>query len=343
MPGRDGGHGSEATGWDANEPAATSGGPIPEREVTTTRPAATPTPPDGDIGDPNLAVTTSVEAGLTDERLTARLIAKSPGENFPVASRLLPARVRADLMALYAYARLVDDLGDEAPGDRERLLDTVAADLARVYADQPATLPVLRRLSTTISAHGIPAGPFYALIDANRQDQRVTRYATYDDLVDYCVRSANPVGQVVLRVFDKATPERAELSDRICTALQIAEHLQDVAEDYRAGRIYLPREDLDRFGCTEDDLGKPVATPRVRRLIAFERRRALALLDSGTPLVETLPGFARLAVAGYVAGGRAALAAIAAAADDVLRDTPRPARPRLLREWLGLLARGGRA
>ncbi|HEX5494299.1 MAG TPA: squalene synthase HpnC [Mycobacteriales bacterium] len=293
--------------------------------------------------------------GLTDERLTGWLLAKSPRENFPVASRLLPARLRRDLLALYGFARLVDDLGDEAPGapgDREHLLDLVEADLDRACrttadgahaaaeGDGPA-LPVLRELAGTVRAHRIPAGPFRDLIAANRQDQKITEYQTYADLVGYCALSADPVGRIVLHIFDAATPERVRLSDRICTALQIAEHLQDVAEDLRAGRVYLPAEDLRRFGCTRADLALPVAPERVRRLIGFQRRRARALLDAGTPLVPTLPGLARLAVAGYVAGGRAALAAVAAAGDDVLSGTPRPARSRLLTEWLVVAAGGG--
>lgn len=281
--------------------------------------------------------------GLTDERLTARLLAKSPKENFPVASRLLPAALRRDLLAVYGYARLVDDLGDEAPGDRLRLLDLVEADVQRVYdGDEPA-LPVVRAVAGTIRDHGIPAEPFCRLIAANRRDQQVQRYTTYADLLDYCTLSANPVGHIVLHVFDAATPQRKELSDRVCSALQIVEHLQDVAEDLRRGRIYLPLEDLDRFDCSQHDLGRPVASSKVRRLIAFERRRASALLDAGAPLVGTLSGLARLAVAGYVAGGRAALAAIRAAGDDVLRSTPRPKRSWLLSEWVRLLVGGGGA
>ena len=293
--------------------------------------------------------------GITDERLTALLVAKSPRENFPVASRLLPARLRRDLFAVYGFARLVDDLGDEAPGDREHLLDMVAEDLAAVYrppADpggtgrgqpehRPPTLPVVRVLADTIRAHHIPAEPFHRLLEANRQDQQVSEYPTYADLLAYCTRSADPIGRIVLHIFDVATPERMAMSDQVCTALQIAEHLQDVAEDLRRGRVYLPAEDLRKFDCSHADLARPVANQRVRRLIGFQRRRARTLLDAGTPLVATLPGFARLAVAGYVAGGRAALAAIAAAGDDVLTRTPRPTRAQLLREWLLVAAGGG--
>jgi squalene synthase HpnC len=186
----------------------------------------------------------------------------------------------------------------------------------------------------------IPAQPFYDLIAANRQDQVVSRYPTFGDLEDYCRLSANPVGRIVLHVFGAATPEREALSDRVCTALQLAEHWQDVAEDLRAGRIYLPQEDLERFGCTEGDLAAPRAAPKVRALMAFEERRARDLLDSGAPIVGTLRGAARLAVAGYVAGGRAALAAIAASGHDVLRATPRPGQARVAAEMVRAYATG---
>ncbi len=165
------------------------------------------------------------------------------------------------------------------------------------------------------------------LIDANRQDQTVSRYATFDDLLGYCRLSANPVGRIVLHIFGAATPERTRLSDLVCTALQLAEHWQDVAEDFAMGRIYLPQEDMAAFGCTEDDLGpatREAATgpttvsrratpPRLRKLMRFETERAGRLLDEGAALTGTLRGWARLAVAGYVAGGRATLAALAAA------------------------------
>jgi squalene synthase HpnC len=199
---------------------------------------------------------------------------------------------------------------------------------------------VVRGLRPAVADCAIPMQPFLDLIEANRQDQVVSRYQTFDDLLGYCRLSANPVGRIVLHVFGSFTPRRAELSDSICTGLQLAEHWQDVAEDLGAGRIYLPGQDMDRFGCTERDLAQPTAPEAVRELIAFETRRAGELLDAGAPLVGTLRGAARLAVAGYVAGGRAALAAITAAGHDVLRQTPRPGKRRLARELLLAYARG---
>ena len=210
----------------------------------------------------------------------------------------------------------------------------------RPDAGGPPRLTVVRALAPAVVACAIPAQPFRDLIAANRQDQTVSRYPAFGDLLEYCRLSANPVGRIVLHVFGAATPEREALSDRVCTALQLAEHWQDVAEDLRAGRIYLPQEDMDRFGCAEQDLAAPHASPKVRALIAFEERRARELLDSGAPIVGTLRGAARAAVAGYVAGGRAALAAIAASGHDVLRATPRPGQARVAAELVRAYATG---
>ncbi|HEY2130158.1 MAG TPA: squalene synthase HpnC [Streptosporangiaceae bacterium] len=283
----------------------------------------------------------------TAEQIGAAAGAKASGENFPVALRLLPARYRRHLQAVYGYARAVDDMGDEAPpGERARLLDDLEADLGRLYRFQgtdsaePPRLGVVRALAPVLAECAVPQQPFLDLIQANRQDQVVTRYATFGDLVGYCELSANPVGQIVLYVFGAVSPDRLVLSDRVCTALQLAEHWQDVAEDLRAGRVYLPAEDLARFGVSEADLAAATASPQVRELMAFQVRRARELLDQGAPLIGNLRGAARVAVAGYVAGGRAALAAIAGAGHDVLRATPKPRRGRLVREVLTAYATG---
>jgi squalene synthase HpnC len=182
--------------------------------------------------------------------------------------------------------------------------------------------------------------PFLDLIKANQQDQVILRYETFGELVRYCQLSANPVGRIVLRVFGCYTPERVVLSDAICTGLQLAEHLQDVAEDLRAGRVYLPAADMRRFDCTEEDLASSNAPPQLRRLIAFEAARARRLIDGGALLVGTLRGAPRAAIAGYVAGGRAALGAIAAADYEVLAATPRPHKSRMTRELAAAYAAG---
>ncbi len=255
------------------------------------------------------------------------VMARAEGENFPVASRVLPRREREHLLAVYGFARLVDELGDSAPGDRLAALDWLEGELDAAIAGR-AEHPLMRRLGRTLAACSLPREPFARLIEANRVDQRVARYATWEQLRGYCALSADPVGEIVLGVFGAATPQRIALSDSICTALQLAEHCQDVAEDYAAGRVYLPAEDMERFGCTETDLdparraGDRDGGP-LRAVLAFEVRRARELLAEGTPLLGTLRGRERLAVAAFVAGGRAALDAIERAGYDVLAGAPR--------------------
>ncbi|WP_199432332.1 squalene synthase HpnC [Qaidamihabitans albus] len=286
--------------------------------------------------------TSGTGAGRTRPGAPSRRVrAKARSENFPVALRLLPRAHRRHLLALYSFARLVDDAGDEAPGDRDRLLDTIARDLDRIYTGVFPADRLYQELAVTVRECDLPRRPFERLIEANRQDQRVHRYRTFDDLAAYCTLSADPVGHLVLHAFGAATPERLRLSDRVCTALQLLEHCQDVAEDAAAGRIYLPAEDLERFGVGEDDLRAVRAGRPLRALLGFQVQRAVALLDAGTPLVGTLAGAARLAVAGYVAGGRATAVALADAGFDVLAATPRPTRARTAAELAALLVPGG--
>jgi squalene synthase HpnC len=277
--------------------------------------------------------------------------AKAAHENFPVALRLLPRTYRQHLMAVYVFARTADDLGDQAPAaERLALLAKLEADLHALYAslgdgrapgaDPAPVQPAVAGLARTVRECGIPMQPFLDLIKANRQDQVVTRYQTFEDLVGYCRLSANPVGRIVLYVFGSYTDERAGQSDHVCTGLQLAEHWQDVAEDLRAGRIYLPQEDMSAHGCGEHDLAAPHAGPAVRELMAFEVARARSLIDTGAPLIGTLRGAARAAVAGYVAGGRAALAAIEAAGYDVMTVTPRPGKARTVAELASAFVRG---
>lgn len=290
-----------------------------------------------------LAESTS-RRGSADAPESATVMAQARSENFPVANRVLPAAVRDDLLAVYGFARLVDDAGDEAPGDRLALLDDLERDLERAFepAGTPSN-PLIAALGPTIVAHSLPVKPFRRLIEANRRDQEVHRYGTFDELVGYCALSADPVGELVLRIFEAATPERIALSNRVCTGLQLVEHWQDVAEDYRRGRIYLPVEDLERFGVAEHELGGSDATPPFKRLMAFEVARARELLAEGAPLIRALTGRAALAVAAFVAGGRSALAAIERADFDVLASRPRPgAALRAYQLMATLLGREGR-
>jgi squalene synthase HpnC len=284
-------------------------------------------------------------AGAWQAESAARAAKQVTQENFPVALRFLPARHRRHLLAVYTYARTVDDTGDLAPGERPKLLAELAEDVRRLYGSGSAgagapRAAAVRGLAGTITECAIPMQPFLDLIAANEQDQVVTRYETFADLEGYCRLSANPVGQIVLYIFGSYTPARARLSDAVCTGLQLAEHWQDVAEDMRAGRIYLPAEDMRRFGCREDDLLATRATGPLRNLLAYEVGRAAELIDTGAPLVGDLGLIPRAAVAGFVAGGRAALAAIGQADYDVLRATPRPGKARTVAELIRAFARG---
>ncbi len=288
--------------------------------------------------------------GAAEAAQSRAVLDKAARENFPVAPFFLPRAWRDDLMAVYGYARLVDDIGDgdlppgrddarwlglepAAAGDRSAMLDAFEADLRRVFASGAGPgHPILRALVPTVRRHRLGPEPFLGLIEANRHDQRVSRYATWDELLGYCELSANPVGRLVLQVTGTATPERVRRSDAVCTGLQIVEHLQDVAEDLARDRIYLPAEDLARFGVGEADLAAPSAGPPLRALIEHEADRARGMLDEGLGLVGSVHGRLRLLLAGFVAGGRAALTAVAAARYDVLRGAPKATRAALLRE-----------
>jgi len=269
------------------------------------------------------SIDTPPARGLLGQAPTrAEVMPQATQENFTVASLLLPRRERRALLGIYGFARLVDDAGDEVRGDRTALLDWLEADVARMFSGVPIH-PLLRRLARSVHEFDLPRKPFLRLISANRLDQERARYETYDELAAYCDLSANPVGELVLHVFRTATPDRVRLSDDVCTALQLAEHLQDVGEDFARGRIYLPSEDFRRFGVEEGDLRVEEPSDPLRSLLAFEVERARELLAAGVPLVASLRGRAKLAVAGYVGGGRAALDAIERSGFDVLRRAPK--------------------
>ncbi|HEV7209108.1 MAG TPA: squalene synthase HpnC [Mycobacteriales bacterium] len=284
-------------------------------------------------------------AGLTWLSARAGTIdaARARRENFPVASRLLPAAVRHDLLAAYGVARLIDDAADAAPGDRGAVLDLLEADLRLLAAGEPQLRPIRALLPSVRSRH-LPVAPFLALIEAGRMDQQVTRYATFEELRGYCRLSAEPVGRLVLEIWGLADADRFALSDDVCTALQVAEHLQDVGEDLAVGRIYLPQDALARAGVSEQLLtavaglpaaaGEPSPTAadrqRVAALLAGVAGQARELLQAGPALTRLVPGRAKVAVAGFVAGGHAALDAVLAAGDRAVRDTPHPRRRRVL-------------
>ena len=264
------------------------------------------------------------------------IAAKEQAENFPVALRFLPRRIREDLSAFYTFARYVDDLGDEYSGDRIAALNDVDADLDRLAAHEEPLLEPVRGLARLTANGRVPLEPFHNLVAANLMDQHKLRYATFAELVSYCKLSADPVGRVVLYIAGQATAQNIADSDAVCTGLQVIEHLQDVAEDYRAGRIYLPREDITAFGVAENDLAAEHADEDLKALLRWEAGRAAVMVSRGVPLTRRLRGWAKPAVIGYVAGGRATLAALRRADYDVLAATPKPTTGATLRAAAGV-------
>ncbi len=276
------------------------------------------------------------------------ILGRAGSENFTVASRLLPASSRRHLISFYGYARLIDHIGDDYVGDRLAALDWAHAELDAAMSD-PTTVglhPLIASAASSARELGVGAEPFTDLIEANRRDQHVTRYATWDDLLGYCRLSANPIGALVLAAFDSDSSDHRVLSDRVCSALQVAEHLQDVGEDAAARRVYLPLDDLRRFGVDPHELGEPASTTpasttpastALRALIAFEAARTRELLDAGAPLVDFLHGRSRIAVAGFVAGGYAALDAVADTGFDPLTHRAKPSRLGVARHLPDLL------
>lgn len=270
------------------------------------------------------AVDTAVSVNSLPAR--QRVMAQARKENFPVVGLMLGRRYRQHLLSLYGFARLVDDTGDEAPGERLALLEELQRELDRIYAGAQVKHPIMRSLRPTVQACRLPEEPFRRLLEANRVDQVRSSYETFEQLLSYCQLSAAPVGELVLHVFDAANPARIALSDCVCAALQVIEHLQDVAEDHSRGRVYLPQEDLARLGCSVQDLSAPSASAALRAVIGTLAGRSRALLETGTPLLDELALRPRLAVAGFIAGGRSTLAALEHAEFDVLARRPRRSR-----------------
>ncbi|MQG77116.1 MAG: squalene synthase HpnC [SAR202 cluster bacterium] len=258
-------------------------------------------------------------------------LARSHYENFTVAARFLSKEVLPHLSAIYAYCRGVDDLGDEAEGDRLALLDAWAADLELCYTGTPQA-PHLQALQHTIRTFGIPPEPFRKLIEANRMDQLHVRHETFDDLLHYCERSANPVGQLYLYISGYNDDERLRLSDSTCTALQLANFWQDVYRDYAMGRIYLPQEDMTRFAYTEEELAGGICNDAFRTLMEFQVERTQHYFDQGLPLVKLVEGKARLHIKLFNLGGMRVLDAIRGQGYDVL--SKRPVVGKYRKAWL---------
>ncbi|MGE5467118.1 MAG: squalene synthase HpnC [Ignavibacteria bacterium] len=259
-------------------------------------------------------------------------------ENFPVASFLLPARLREPVAAIYAFARSADDFADEGDlpaAERLRLLNGYRDELDAIEAGRATDHPVFRRLRPVIEAHRLPLQLFRDLLDAFAQDVAKTRYATYGELLDYCRRSADPVGRLLLHLFRAATPENLRRSDCVCSALQLINHWQDVAIDWDKPRVYLPQEDLARFGVSETQIRCRYCDDSWRALMAFEVDRARSLMLEGAPLGRELPGRIGLEIRAIVAGGLRILDKIEAVNYDVFRRRPVLEKP----DWARVLWR----
>lgn len=263
-------------------------------------------------------------------------------ENFSVVTWLTPPHLIPAFQAVYAFCRWSDDLGDEI-GDRERstaLLSWWRGELRAMFDGEPRH-PVMIALREVVEEFAIPIDPFEALISAFEQDQVTTDYDSYEQLLDYCTRSANPVGHLILYLGRVHTPENVEFSDATCTALQLANFWQDASRDLDIGRIYLPREDRERFGYSDEDLNARRFTPDFARLLAFEVERTRALFRVGEPLANRLPGRLAVDIELFTRGGQAILDRIEAQGYDVFRTRPTVGKA----AKLGLLARSvaGRA
>jgi squalene synthase HpnC len=297
-------------------------------------------------GARNATPLSSEQVWLTSRVLTLNT-ARARQENFPVASRLLRSSTRRDLLDIYVLARLIDDAGDEAPGDRLALLNFIDADICRLESHVPSLAPVAA-LTSAVRERGLAVKPLRDLVAANRMDQAVTRYADLAELRDYCRLSAEPVGRLVLNVWGIDNEINGTLADDVCTGLQIAEHLQDIGEDLRDGRIYVPQDMMARHGVTEQLLGRgwdALTLPeraQIESLIGELAGHARGLLRAGVPLTRRMPGLARIAVAGFTAGGLAALDAVQTAGARAVHVTARPRRRRVLWHTVATLARSVR-
>jgi squalene synthase HpnC len=263
-----------------------------------------------------------------DAPRAAEVLGQAGAENFPVASRLFPRDLRPHLMSVYGFARMVDDIGDEAAGDRLELLEWLTSEVEAVFGGRRSGHPLMQRLAVTVETFDIPRGPFDRLIEANRRDQSVHRYATFDELLGYCSLSADPVGELVLRIAGSLTPERLRLSDSTCTGLQLAEFWQDLGEDASMGRVYLPLEDLNRFGYSMDDLMAGEVDDRFARLMRFEADRTRQLLVKGRELARSVGGRIGFAIRMFTAGGLAALDDLERRGFDTFGNSAHASRPR---------------
>ncbi len=268
---------------------------------------------------------------LQDAQSYCERLARSHYENFSVATWFLPKRLRQHFFNVYAYCRISDDLGDETgnPAASLRLLDEWEMELNACYEGSPRH-PVFVALAGTVREFDIPRQTFADLLTAFRQDQTITRFDIFEDLLGYCHFSANPVGDLVLYLCGYRDPERQQLSDFTCTALQLANFWQDVSADYEKGRIYLPLEDLRMHGVTEDDIANKRNTPQFRELMRFEVLRAREWFDHGLPLVNKVSRDLAVDIELFSRGGQEILRAIERQNYAVLGNRPAISKSRKL-------------
>ena len=273
---------------------------------------------------------------IAEAQQYCRRLARTHYENFSVATWFLPQRLRQHFFNIYAYCRISDDLGDEV-GDPQAslaMLDQWQAELDACYAGAPRH-PVFVALEDTVHQFDIPKQPFDDLLKAFRQDQSVTRYETFDDLLGYCRFSANPVGHLVLYLCGYRDSERQALSDSTCTALQLANFWQDVSDDYSKGRIYLPLEDLRRYQVTEEDISAARNTPAFCQMMRFQVERARQWFQQGLPLAGQVDRELAIDIELFSRGGQEILNAIERQGYAVLGRRPAISKTRKL----ALLAR----
>jgi squalene synthase HpnC len=246
-------------------------------------------------------------------------------ENFPVASILMPKRLRKPVAAIYHFARAADDIADEGDlpnEERLRQLDEFRAELTRIANGETPLTPLFHNLAAEVQQHSLPMQPLYDLLDAFSQDVVKKRYANFDEVLDYCRRSANPVGNLLLHLYGEATPVNIAYSDAICTSLQIINFWQDVEKDHAIGRIYLPLDELAKFGVSETQIAQGVANDAWRELMKFQVDRARAMMISGKPLGTILTGRIGLEMRMIIAGGLRILDKLKNVRYDMFRHRP---------------------
>lgn len=254
-------------------------------------------------------------------------------ENFPVASVLLPRHLREPVEAIYVFARSADDIADEGDaGPEQRLegLQRYRAALDEIAAGATPADPQFQRLATNIREYRLPVRLFHDLLDAFSQDVVKKRYADFPELLDYCRRSANPVGRLLLHLYGRATEENLHRSDAVCSALQLINFWQDIAVDWQKDRVYLPQASLRHFGVEESNIAGCEVTPAFRALLEYEVRRARAMMLEGAPLALALPGRIGLELRLVVQGGLRILEKIEAVGYDVFTRRPTLGKP----DWI---------